>query len=67
MQCTLHVLEGEGEEIWRGGEAGRLGILVGGSSYGTLQTVQFVVLFNISILRYKFKFYEVYEITEYKK
>ena len=27
-----------------------------GSSYGTLQTVYSVVLFNISLLRYKFEF-----------
>ena len=28
----------------------------GGSSYGTLQTADFVVLFNISISRYRFEF-----------
>ena len=59
----MHVLEGEGEG------AGRPGLLVGGgasrekeqvggrgSSYGTLQTVYSLVLFNISVLRYKFEF-----------
>ena len=52
----------EGEEIGRGGlvgqGSGRVRGQVGGrgSSYGTLQTVYSVVLFNISLLRYKFEF-----------
>ena len=53
----MHVLEGEGEEIGRGG-AGRARVTGRGrgSSFGTLQTVYSVVLFNISLLRYKFEF-----------
>ena len=59
----MHVLEGEGEDIGRRG-AGRARVTgrgrgqVGGrgSSYGTLQTVYSVVLFNFSLLRYKFEF-----------
>ena len=50
---------GGGRGNWERG-AGRPGLLVGGggrgSSYGTLQTVYSVVLFNISLLRYKFEF-----------
>ena len=64
----MHVLQGEGEEIGRGG-AGRPGLLVGGgasrekgqvegrgSSYGTYKLYYSVVLFNISLLRYNFEF-----------
>ena len=68
----MHVLEGEGEEIGRGG-AGRARVTgrgrgqVGGrgSCYGTLQTVYSVVLFNISLLRYQFEF--IKKETLYKK
>ena len=57
---------GGGRGNWERG-AGRPGLLVWGrgSSYSTLHTVYSVVLFNISLLRYKFEFIKKEQL--YKK
>ena len=47
-----------GEGGWKSRVMSRgMGLVgVGGSSYGTLQTAHIVILFDISLLRYKFEF-----------